>query len=121
MYFNAKYARDGVLFQGTFKAVHVVKEKYLTHLTRYLHLNPAELCERKWKELGIRYPGKTHEFVKAYPWSSYADYLGRKRFTNILNFELISSMYPKTSEYEDFVKAWLAKDFPFIAGYTIEA
>ncbi len=40
MYFNKKYKRVGTLFQGVFKASRISNESYLTHITRYIHLNP---------------------------------------------------------------------------------
>ncbi len=39
-YFNKKYKRVGHLFQDTFKAKLVNKEKYLTYLSAYIHNNP---------------------------------------------------------------------------------
>src|SRR3989338_2716458 len=43
MYVNKKYERVGPLFQGPFKACLVDNETYLTHLLRYIHLNPVDL------------------------------------------------------------------------------
>ena len=40
-YFNTKYNRKGPLWQGRFKSVFVESNKYLLHLTRYIHLNPT--------------------------------------------------------------------------------
>ena len=38
-YFNNKYRRNGVLFQGKFKARHINSNTYLTHLSAYVNLN----------------------------------------------------------------------------------
>ena len=38
-YFNIKYKRSGVLFQGTFKAIHINSDSYLRHLSVYVNLN----------------------------------------------------------------------------------
>jgi REP element-mobilizing transposase RayT len=38
-YFNNKYKRNGALFQGNFKAVHVDSNEYLLHLSSYINLN----------------------------------------------------------------------------------
>lgn len=38
-YFNNKYHRSGVLFQGQFQAVHVASNQYLLHLSAYINLN----------------------------------------------------------------------------------
>lgn len=38
-YFNNKYKRSGVLFQGKFKAKHVESNEYLLHLSAYINSN----------------------------------------------------------------------------------
>lgn len=38
-YFNAKYKRNGPLFQGNFKSIHVDSNEYLLHLSAYVNLN----------------------------------------------------------------------------------
>ena len=38
-YFNNKHKRNGVLFQGKFKSVHVDSNEYLLHLSIYINLN----------------------------------------------------------------------------------
>ena len=43
-YFNRKYQRRGPLLESRFKASLVDKDPYLTHVSRYIHLNP-----RSWK------------------------------------------------------------------------
>jgi len=63
MYFNRRYKRVGHLFQGVFKAVLIQEDSYLLHLSRYIHLNPAEL---------------TGSNPVNYPYSSYSYYLGMK-------------------------------------------
>lgn len=123
MFFNIKYQRTGALFQGTFKAVHIDADAYLSHLTRYIHLNPAELREPHWKEKGMYRWEPTYAFVKSYAWSSYSDYLGQKQFDHILNHNLVSELFGSSQGYEIFMKEWLGKDRDnsFLFNYTIEA
>jgi len=40
-YFNEKNKRKGPLWEGRFKNVLIKTERYLLHLTRYIHLNPV--------------------------------------------------------------------------------
>ncbi|MDP2922405.1 MAG: transposase [Candidatus Omnitrophota bacterium] len=40
-YFNTKHKRKGPLWEARFKSVLVEKDEYLSHLTRYIHLNPV--------------------------------------------------------------------------------
>ncbi len=62
MYFNKKYQRVGSLFQDRYKAILVKEEAYLLHLSRYIHLNPAEYLPN---------------ILDAY--SSYGEYLGLRK------------------------------------------
>lgn len=38
-YFNNRYERNGALFQGRFKAVHIDSNEYLLHVSAYVNLN----------------------------------------------------------------------------------
>lgn len=70
MYFNDRYDRVGTLFQGPYKAVLVKEDNYLLHLSRYIHTNPLELVK-----------GENLDKLIKYPYSSYANYLGKKNTT----------------------------------------
>lgn len=56
MYFNKKYKRVGPLFQQRYRAVRITDNEQLLHITRYIHLNPAN--------------------YRNYEWSSYSAYTG---------------------------------------------
>jgi len=74
-HFNTKYNRVGTLFVRPFKAKHINSNKYFLWLISYVHLNPVELVEPKWKDRVISDYKKVTEFMKGYKWSSYYDYL----------------------------------------------
>lgn len=59
LYFNSKYGRRGPLFENTYRAVLILKESQLMHITRYIHLN--------------------HRNFRHWPYSSYTDYLTAPR------------------------------------------
>jgi putative transposase len=63
-YFNNRHNRAGHLFQGRYKAILVDADPYAGELSRYIHLNPVRA--------GIA------EQPEKYPWSSYADYIGKE-------------------------------------------
>lgn len=42
MYFNNKYGRVGPVFQSNYRASLVSEQKYLEHISRYIHLNPRD-------------------------------------------------------------------------------
>ncbi len=50
-YFNLKYQRSGTLFESTFKASLVSNDAYMTHITRYIHMNPRRWRRYKYSSL----------------------------------------------------------------------
>lgn len=101
-YFNEKYERFGPLFQGRYKAVLVKDDSYLLHLTRYIHSNPLDLKE-------VRPRGRSD--LIEYPYSSYGDYLGKRKKSWIHPKEILAffKTAQKTSlkdilSYQSFVE-----------------
>lgn len=120
MAFNIKYKRSGILFQGKFKAVYIKNETYLTHLSRYIHLNPVELKEKNWREAGIKDWSKANQFLEGYRYSSYFDYIGKKNFPSITNRKLILEIFDNEKKYKKFVREWLIKDLSKIEDILFE-
>lgn len=118
--FNLKTERSGALFQGTFKSVHIENETYLTHLSRYVHLNPVELNEPEWKKEGIKNWKIVNQFLEEYRWSSYPDYIDKNNFPSITNRKLLLDIFDNEKEYRKFIKEWLVKDLVTIEDLTIE-
>src|SRR3989344_795363 len=61
MYFNKKYERVGSLFQGPFKAIHVINNAHFLHLPFYIHANPLDLKFPEWRERKIKNPKQALE------------------------------------------------------------
>lgn len=87
-YRNIKYARQGSVFQGMFKAVLVESEEQLLHLSRYIHLNP--LVSLLTKDL------------KLYPWSSYGSYIGLNNDKDAAKEDILK-FFKTPKDYEKFV------------------
>lgn len=89
MYFNRKYDRTRILFQGKFKSIHVDSDEYLTWLSAYININP-----------------KLHKItnnLNKYPWSSYLDYINRRKGT-LCDKNMILNQFPhKNYTYKDFI------------------
>lgn len=83
MYMNKKYHRVGTLFQGSFKAIHISNDSYLTHLSRYIHRNP-----NLWE---------------LYPHSSYRQYL-KTDYPYWLQNDIVLSQFKDIAEYKQFTK-----------------
>ncbi len=84
MYFNKKYDRSGVLFQGKFKASHLTEEEHFLHLPHYIHTNPLKL----------NYRGPTSiDFLMNYRWSSFPDYAGEDNFPEITTKDFLLDVF----------------------------
>lgn len=110
MFFNKKYDRSGVLYQGRFQAILIEEDEYLTHLSRYIHLNPVDLIEPGWKENGIKDWESVNKFLESYKWSSYQDYIGKHNFPSVLNKEPLGWYFKSSEQYKSFVQSWMYKD-----------
>ena len=85
-YFNTRAKRRGPLWQSRFKHVTVETNEQLSHLTRYIHLNPVteHLCED---------PG-------AWKYSSYGEYMSESEDAICVRDQ---GLFPSPSAYRDFV------------------
>ena len=87
-YRNIKYAKQGPIFQGMFKAIRVGSNEQLIHLSRYIHLNP--LVSYLANDLDI------------YEWSSYGEYIGTKSESLCAKNEVLA-FFKSPKDYKRFV------------------
>ena len=91
MYFNKKYNRKGVLFQGVFKSVYVDSNEYLLHLSVYINLND--------KVHQLR--GETSQLVK----NSWNKYIGNSIKDPILgDIKIITEQFKNARDYKKFAE-----------------
>jgi len=90
-YFNTKYKRVGPIFQGSFRAVFIENDEQLMHVSRYIHLNPVASSILRFEDLRLS------------RWNSFSEYLNLNR-SNLVDTELIMSLFKDTASYEEFVK-----------------
>ncbi|MBI3633604.1 MAG: transposase [Candidatus Vogelbacteria bacterium] len=95
MYFNSKNDRNGVLFQGRFKAKAILDQSYLDYLTYYIHANPLALFEKK-ESINIL------DQLEGYRWSSYPDYIGKDNFPSVIDTKPLKSFIDFGTEYKNF-------------------
>ncbi len=110
MYFNKKNKRTGSLFEGRFKAVHISKDEYLRHLFVYIHINPLDLVESKWKENGILNINDAIKFIEGYKWSSYKNYIKDDFSDKIINKETFPNYWKNNEEMMEFIRNWIGKN-----------
>ena len=89
-YFNEKYERSGVLWQGTFRKILIQRDAHFLYVPFYIHLNPLDGVLPEWREGRVRNVNKAIKYLSQYRWSSFPDYNGRKNFPSILHMELLS-------------------------------
>ncbi len=105
MYFNIKNDRTGSLFEGPFKAIHAGEDRYLKYLFSYIHLNPAALKNKRWKER-VSTTDDTLRFVEEYPYSSLRAYLSGEHA--ITNPEPFPRYFSTQKELKTHLTDWLA-------------
>ncbi|MBI5140228.1 MAG: transposase [Candidatus Vogelbacteria bacterium] len=120
MYFNVRNERTGVLFQGKFKSKFVDDEKYLETLVNYIHLNPLDIFQKKWKENGVKDYASAKNFLEEYRWSSYLDYIGKKNLPSLLDFVAIKENLGDTIEHKDTLNHLLKDYGDGIAGLLLD-
>lgn len=113
MYFNKRWERKGILFEGKFKAKIIQSDEYLMHLSRYIHLNPLNIIEPHWREKKLSDIIKASKFLKGYRWSSYPIYTKRTT-SSIISLENIEKVLQNTGEYEKFTLNYTLEDIATI-------
>lgn len=88
-YFNEKYERNGVLFQGKFKATHIDTNEYLLHVSAYVNLN------FKIHQLGS---SASKLVIK----SSWGEYVNESGGENICDKDIIIGQFKKSHQYKKF-------------------
>ena len=102
MYFNQKYQRVGALFQGRFKATFIQSQAHFLYLPHYLHAtNPLS-----------NYGGSTSidskmKFLENYRWSSFPDYIGKKKFPSVTQKEFFLEFFGGKEKYKKETERFL--------------
>ena len=94
-YFNRKRKRHGHLFQGRYKAILIDADEYLTHLSRYIHLNPVR--------------AKIASSPLVYRWSSYRAFIDKQKAPKFLETGFLLSNFGRNEneakrKYKNFVE-----------------
>lgn len=83
MYFNKKYNRTGVLFQGKTKSKFITSNLHYKQVKTYIDLNPVDLCESGWRDRGrVKSLEKVKQFLKDFKWSSCKDHSEYVKYLN---------------------------------------
>lgn len=78
-FYNDRHERVGNLFIKPFRSKHIATEGYFGRVATYIHLNPIELFEPKWKEGAVKNFEVLETKLLSYSASSLIDYEGISR------------------------------------------
>ena len=88
-YFNQKHDRNGSLFQGVFKDVHIDSNEYLLHVSAYVNLND------RVHQLG----GETPKLVKSLSsWEEFTD----NKVKGVCEKDIILEQFKNIDKYKKF-------------------
>ena len=105
MYFNKKYKRTGRLYERKFKSTYANSDKYLKYLYSYIHLNPAKLMNKNWKENKNRDTANLLKYIFSYPYSSLKEYANSE--FKILNPAPFPAYFKKIIDHKKELFEWL--------------
>ena len=74
-YFNEKYKRSGVLFQGRFKSKHIDSDGYLMHVSAYINMNNRDSLGHPVSKLSA---SSFWEYVGFVPGEKYGKFCSKK-------------------------------------------
>jgi putative transposase len=108
-YFNTKYDRVGVggIFQARYKHVCIENDSQLATVFTYVHTNPIELKEPKWKDLIVRDEGKAINWLERYWKSSYFDYVGWPTFPNVTQRDFFLDFFGGETACHEAIEDWI--------------
>lgn len=88
-YFNERYKRSGVLYQGKTKKILIHSQAHFLHIVHYIHLNPLDYVSgaREWRNGRLTDPRLAKKRLEQYRWSSLLDYSGKKNFPSVVSME----------------------------------
>jgi putative transposase len=99
MYFNLKYKRVGSVFESRYKAKRIDDQSYLSHIHRYIHMNP-----RHWKT--YRYSSLSSLFSGQKDWLQPISI--RDEFADIDRYMSYVEEYQDNKDELEVVKHYLA-------------
>ena len=106
-HFNMRHGRSGYVFQGPYGAKLVEGDEYLLTMSRYIHLNAVRLVRNEGRLLE-----EVVEELRAYPWSSYREYIGRRKRKDWLSYAAVEAhvrevMGKRRGAYREYVERGL--------------
>lgn len=113
MYFNKRYERTGVLFEGRYKSSYVDHDEYLKYLFSYIHLNPLKLIDSEWKKKGLKNVKDGLIYLARYKYSSYQDFIDEvRKESGILTLEKFPEYFKDKNVFNKEIYSWVDNNVP---------
>ena len=109
-FFNEKYNRSGLLWQGKYKKVLIKHDGQFMYVPYYIHLNPLDFTHPEWRTGGLSNTQDALDTLKSYRWSSYCDYIGEKNFPSLITTKYISSTLGDTAEQKQQISSIISNE-----------
>ncbi len=108
-YFNIKYDRGGTggIFQSRYRCVRIESDSQLVNIFSYVHTNPVELIESRWKDLIVKNPHGAVDWLERYWQSSYLDYIGLGNFPNVTQRDFFLELFGGEKYCKAVVEDWI--------------
>jgi len=106
-YFNKRYNRTGPLFEGRFKTIPIQSDEQLANTFRYVHTNPVELWEPKWKELRVENSGEAIKKLESYGPSSYLSYIRKEDLLPFITRDFFLEFFGNEKACQLVVEDWI--------------
>lgn len=121
-YVNIKTERKGPVFENLFKSKHVADNRYLLHLSLYIHLNPLDfIVGKQWREHKIRNWSQSKNKLISYPYSSLKNFLDKNNKNRIISeVEIIKEQFRDEKEYEEFLREWSDELFNAVNDFVLD-
>ncbi|MEK7604699.1 MAG: transposase [Patescibacteria group bacterium] len=103
-YFNRRYERSGVLWQGKYRKVLIERDAHFLYIPFYIHLNPLDYTHPEWRKGEVQDVSGALTALQNYRWSSHLDYFGNHNFPSIIESNEISPVLGMPSEYEQTIE-----------------
>ena len=104
--FNKKYNRSGPIFTERFKHVEISQPEHLTHLCRYIHLNPLKAGLVK--------------NINDWPYSNYLEFI-EQRNGELFDAIFRDEIYGTAAEYKEFVNELNIVELEGFKGIVIDS
>ena len=107
-FFNKKYERTGSLFEGRYKIKLIKTDEQLKNTFVYIHTNPVEIVEARWKDWRVENSQEAIEFLEnKYRWSSYWDYLDKENFPSLISQDFFLKLFGGKEDVKRQIDSWI--------------